>query len=203
MTPGGSQAWKSHARFPHPQPSDDRGVYDFLPGLLAKTTRWHNGRTRHSQNPNSEEVFQDCLTKWEESAAHSILARSDQLQQRPNTFAQTNLSISLFACDKAADHTFRVAQSRDYHVIARIETCRHFSDRPRNLANFEQFGVGEFSRFPQSGIRGVGLDHQITAMPDHGSSTSTSLSTTRPGTVAVLLSRECLRGVRRKKSDER
>src|SRR5579864_310773 len=110
MTPGGSQAWKSHARFPHPQPSDDRGVYDFLPGLLAKTARWHNGPTRRSQNPNSEEVFQDCLTKWEESAAHSILARSDQLQQRPNTFAQTNLSISLFACDKAADHTFRVAR---------------------------------------------------------------------------------------------
>ncbi len=103
MTPGGSQAWKSHARFSHPPPSDDRGVYDFLPGLLAKTTRWHNGRTRRSQNPNSEEVFQDCLTKWEESAAHSILARSDQLQQRPNTFAQTNLSISLFACDKAAE----------------------------------------------------------------------------------------------------
>ena len=31
------------------------------------------------------------------------------LQQRPNTFAQTNLSPSFFACDKAADHTFRVA----------------------------------------------------------------------------------------------
>jgi hypothetical protein len=30
------------------------------------------------------------------------------LQQRPNTFAQTNLSPSFFACDKAADHTFRV-----------------------------------------------------------------------------------------------
>jgi hypothetical protein len=32
------------------------------------------------------------------------------LQQRPNTFAQTNLSPSLFACDKAADHTFRFAR---------------------------------------------------------------------------------------------
>ena len=31
------------------------------------------------------------------------------LQQRPNTFAQTNLSPSLFAYDKAADHTFRFA----------------------------------------------------------------------------------------------
>ena len=120
MTPGGSQAWKSHARFPHPQPSDDRGVYDFLPGLLAKTTRWHNGRTRRSQNPNSEEVFQDCLTKWEESAAHSILARSDQLQQRPNTFAQTNLSISLFACDKAADHTFRMTNILELMAITAL-----------------------------------------------------------------------------------
>ena len=31
------------------------------------------------------------------------------LQQRPNTFAQTILSLSFFACDKAADHTFRFA----------------------------------------------------------------------------------------------
>ena len=29
------------------------------------------------------------------------------LQQRPNTFAQTILSLSFFACDEAADHTFR------------------------------------------------------------------------------------------------
>jgi hypothetical protein len=28
------------------------------------------------------------------------------LQRRPNTFAQTILSFSFFACDKAADHTF-------------------------------------------------------------------------------------------------
>jgi hypothetical protein len=31
------------------------------------------------------------------------------LQRRPNTFAQTILSPSFFACDKAADHTFRLA----------------------------------------------------------------------------------------------
>ena len=35
MTPGFSQAWKSHARFPHPQPSYYYGFYIFLPGLLA------------------------------------------------------------------------------------------------------------------------------------------------------------------------
>jgi hypothetical protein len=33
------------------------------------------------------------------------MARSLVLQQRPNTFAQTILSPSFFACDKAADHT--------------------------------------------------------------------------------------------------
>jgi hypothetical protein len=31
------------------------------------------------------------------------------LQRRPNTFAQTILSLSFFACDKAADHTFLFA----------------------------------------------------------------------------------------------
>ncbi len=43
------------------------------------------------------------------------------LQQRPNTFAQTNLSLSFFACDKAADHTFRIAlhseQSRKPAIV--------------------------------------------------------------------------------------
>ena len=33
------------------------------------------------------------------------------LQRRPNTFAQTILSLSFFACGKAADHTFRLAPS--------------------------------------------------------------------------------------------
>jgi hypothetical protein len=32
------------------------------------------------------------------------------LQKRPDTFARTNLSFSLFACNDAADHTFRVAR---------------------------------------------------------------------------------------------
>jgi len=35
------------------------------------------------------------------------------LQRRPNTFAQTNLSTSFFACDKAADHTFWFARDPD------------------------------------------------------------------------------------------
>jgi len=33
------------------------------------------------------------------------------LQRRPNTFAQTILSFSFFACDEAADHTFQFAHS--------------------------------------------------------------------------------------------
>ena len=37
-------------------------------------------------------------------------ARSFVLQPRPNTFAQTILSLSFFACDKAADHTFLSAR---------------------------------------------------------------------------------------------
>ena len=39
------------------------------------------------------------------------------LQRRPYTFAQTNLSLSLFACDKAADHTFRLARHPSVGMI--------------------------------------------------------------------------------------
>jgi hypothetical protein len=41
-----------------------------------RTTRWHNGPIRRSQNPHPEEVFHDCLTIWDESVAYSIVARS-------------------------------------------------------------------------------------------------------------------------------
>jgi len=40
------------------------------------------------------------------------------LQQRPYTFAQTNLSPSFFACDKAADHTFRFSSSSCFSLLA-------------------------------------------------------------------------------------
>ena len=36
----------------------------------------------------------------------AIEAEKEDAERRPHTFAQTNLSLSLFACDKAADHTF-------------------------------------------------------------------------------------------------
>ena len=40
-----------------------------------RTMRWHNGQIRRSLNPHPDKVFQDCDSKWEESVAHSILAR--------------------------------------------------------------------------------------------------------------------------------
>jgi hypothetical protein len=46
-----------------------------LPGLLVNNEMAQRSN-RRSQNPDSEAVFQDCITKWEESVAHSILARS-------------------------------------------------------------------------------------------------------------------------------
>jgi len=46
-----------------------------LPGLLVNNEMAQRSN-RRSQNPDSEAAFQDCITKWEESVAHSILARS-------------------------------------------------------------------------------------------------------------------------------
>src|SRR5712664_2398943 len=86
--------------------------------------RWHNGRTRRSPNPKSEIVLRDCSVNGEESAAHSILARSDPLQQRPYTFAQTNLwrpQISL-AVRRRTIH--RVGSARTLHRRP-AEAARH------------------------------------------------------------------------------
>ncbi len=51
------------------------------------------------------------------------------LQRRPNTFAQTILSLSFFACDKAADHTFRFA--RDPGTIPKCKYAVKVRDRIR------------------------------------------------------------------------
>ena len=67
--------------------------------------RWQNGRSRRSRNLYPENAFKGRVTKKDEGAAHSIQARSSLLQQRPDTFAQTNSVISFFACKTAADHT--------------------------------------------------------------------------------------------------
>ena len=48
-------------------------------------------------------------TAENESKAQSI--GGQELQPRPYAFAQTNLSLSFFACDKAADHRFRIAHT--------------------------------------------------------------------------------------------
>ena len=51
------------------------------------------------------------VNRKDEGAAHSIKARSFALQQRPYTLAQTKLlSLSFFACDTVADHTFLFAR---------------------------------------------------------------------------------------------
>jgi hypothetical protein len=44
--------------------------------VCRRTMRWHNGQIRRSLNPYPSKVFQDCDSKWEESVAHSIVARS-------------------------------------------------------------------------------------------------------------------------------
>jgi hypothetical protein len=51
-----------------------------------------------------------CSPLYEdESERISIMARSQRLQSRPNTLAQTNCHRSLFACNSAADHTSPVS----------------------------------------------------------------------------------------------
>ena len=53
----------------------DRAYLSYFAGL--NVDRYLAQRSsRRSQNPDSEAVLQDCITKWEESVAHSILARS-------------------------------------------------------------------------------------------------------------------------------
>jgi hypothetical protein len=42
------------------------------------------------------------------------------LQRRPNTFAQTILSPSFFACNKAADHTFLFADEPGVNNVVRV-----------------------------------------------------------------------------------
>jgi len=59
---------------------------------------WHNGRTRRTPNPDSEEVVRDCITNGGRSAADSILARSPSSNKGRIRIAQTSLSLSFIAC---------------------------------------------------------------------------------------------------------
>ena len=47
----------------------------FLPGLLVNNEMAQRSKPALSK-PETGSSLQDCLAKWEESAAHSILARS-------------------------------------------------------------------------------------------------------------------------------
>ena len=54
------------ARFPHPQTSDDYDGTEFMSSCQVcwRTMRWHNGRTRRSQNLIvGKKSFQDCSIK--------------------------------------------------------------------------------------------------------------------------------------------
>jgi hypothetical protein len=62
---------------------------------------------RRSLNLISEVVTTDRVGYIGRERADSIMVRSHLLQQRPNTLAQTSLAIPFFACNSAADHTFR------------------------------------------------------------------------------------------------
>jgi hypothetical protein len=62
--------------------------------------RWHNGRSRRSRNLHSENASKGSVIKKDEGAAHSIQARRSLLQQRPDTFAQTNSVFLIFRLQK-------------------------------------------------------------------------------------------------------
>jgi hypothetical protein len=64
---------------------------------LFRSLRDLSGR----QNPHPEEAFQDCLTKWEQSAAHSILARSVFTPTKAVYICADQPVSSFFACKTA------------------------------------------------------------------------------------------------------
>jgi hypothetical protein len=76
--------------------NDDSSKFSDFCQVCWRTMRWHNGRSRRSRNLHSENAYQGSETKKDESAAHSIQARRSLLQQRPDTFAQTNSVIFTF-----------------------------------------------------------------------------------------------------------
>jgi hypothetical protein len=84
------------SRFPHLQSNGDD--YEFCDSCQVcwRTMRWHNGRSRRSRNLQQENASKGSVIKKDEGAAHSIQARSSLLQQRPDTFAQTNSVILIF-----------------------------------------------------------------------------------------------------------
>jgi hypothetical protein len=80
-----------------------------LPGLLAnyEMTQRSNPALSKPVNRKSLPMLPNQIGR-----ARSALHQGQELvlQQRPNTFAQTILSLSFFACDETADHTFWFAR---------------------------------------------------------------------------------------------
>jgi hypothetical protein len=107
MTPGTTPGLEIATRFPHPQTCGYYGFFYFLPGLLAKKEMAPRSN-RRTGNLLSVRVFEDRQFKQDQSEAHSIQARGRQSPQQGRIHTRRPyLSFSLFACDKAADHTYR------------------------------------------------------------------------------------------------
>ena len=88
--------------------NDDDLSFENSCQVCSRTMRWQNGRSRRSRNLHTENAYQGSETKKDESAAHSIQARRSLLQQRPDTFAQTNSVTFIFPCNTARTIHFRV-----------------------------------------------------------------------------------------------
>ena len=86
-----------------------------------RNMRWHNGRSRRSRNLQPENASKGSVTKKDEGAAHSIQARRSLLQQRPDTFAQTNSGIL----------TFRLQSGGGPYIPVRRSHTRSSDWRPR------------------------------------------------------------------------
>jgi len=78
-----------------------------------QTMRWHNGQIRRSLNPHPSKVFQDWSNKWEESVAHSILARS--------LFTPTN-AVYMSADQPCTSHFSLAIRRRTIHGRMRRNT---------------------------------------------------------------------------------
>ena len=78
-----------------------------------RNMRWHNGRSRRSRNLQPENASKGSVTKKDEGAAHSIQARRSLLQQRPDTFAQTNSVFLTFRLQNGGGPYIPVGRLQD------------------------------------------------------------------------------------------
>ena len=84
--------------------------------------RWQNGRSRRSRNLHPENAFQGSETKKDEGAAHSIQARRSLLQQRPDTFAQTNSVTFIFRLQYGGGPYIPYCRSSDQNITSAMPT---------------------------------------------------------------------------------